>query len=608
MTQKTAGATCPQAAAMSWHRWACTVAGLALAAALAACGGTGELARPRTMDITVLGFNDLHGNLAPPGLAVNAAAPDEAPVPVPAGGAAYLATLVAQQRAAHPHSVLVAAGDLIGASPMVSSLFLDEPTIEALNLMQLDFAATGNHEYDQGWHELLRLQHGGCERFTAKVPCQLSQPFAGAHFQYLAANTVRADGQPLLPATGIRFFEQDGVRIGVGFIGLTLKNTPHMVRPSGVAGLSFADEAATVNAQIAPLRAQGADVIVVLIHEGGRTRSGLQDASCAGLSGDIVPILDRLSDQVDLVVSGHTHRAYVCDYARVNPAKPFWLTSSGLYGTLLTEVQLTVDVRTRRVVRRAARQHIAQGQAFTGPRGVVPLQPAWPVLAPDPAVAALVARYEAAAAPLAAAPAGRLAAPATRQPGAHGESVLGRIVADAILAATQGPAAGGAQLAFMDPGGVRADLLPAADGRVTYGQLYAAQPFGNTLMTLTLSGAQIRQLLEQQFDSGTNTVASPRILQVSQGFDYAVDRSAPAGQRIGAMRLHGQPIEPQRAYRVGVQSYLGAGGDNFSVFTQGRDIIGGGLDVDALADYISAQSANGPMTLPLAPRIVGWHR
>ncbi len=593
------------AAAARVRPWRTALVAVLAAVAVSGCGGPRERPRPDPIEITLLGLNDFHGNLEPPRLAVNTAAPGGPAQAVPAGGAAYLASLIAQRRAANAHTALVAAGDLVGASPLVSSLFADEPTIEALNLMRLDFAATGNHEYDQGWHELLRLQTGGCERFTAKMPCQLSQPFAGARFQYLAANTVRADGRPLLPATGIRFFEQDGVRIGVGFIGLTLKNTPHMVRPSGVRGLAFEDEAASANALIAPLRAQGADVIVVLIHEGGRTRSGLQDASCAGLSGDIVPILDRLSEQVDVVISGHTHRAYLCDYARVNPAKPFLLTSAGLYGTLLTEVHLSVDVATRRVVRRSARQHIAQGQAFAGPTADVPLQRAWPVYPADPEVAALVARYSAAAAPLAAAPAGRLAAPATRQPRLNGESVMGRIVADAILAATHSAEAGGAQLAFVNPGGVRADLVPAADGGVTFGQLYSVQPFGNTLMALTLSGEQIRQLLEQQFDSGTNTVASPRILQVSHGFGYTLDRAAPAGQRIRRMRLNGQAIEPQRDYRVGVQSYLGSGGDNFSVFTHGRDITGGGLDVDALADYIRAQSAAGPMALPLAARISG---
>lgn len=576
-------------------------AGLALG--LLACGGTHEPLRPAQIDIALLGFNDFHGHLEPPRMAVTASDADGLPVAVPAGGAAHLAGAIAERRAAHRHTAVVAAGDLVGASPMVSSLFLDEPTIEALNLMGLDFAATGNHEYDQGARELLRLQSGGCQQFTLKTPCRLGHPFEGARFQYLAANTLQADGQTLLPATGLKLFEQDGVRIGVGFIGLTLRNTPHMVRPTGVAGLAFADEAETANALVAPLRAQGADVIVLLIHEGGATATTLQDDSCQGLSGDIVPILERLSPEVDVVVSGHTHRAYLCDYARVNPARPFLLTSAGLYGTLLTEIQLSVDVRTRRVKRKSARQHIVQGEGYAGAGGLVPVQTAFAVYAPDAGVADLVARYRSATAPLAAAPVGRLAGPALRALGGNGESVLGRIVADSVLAATQSPEAGGAQLAFMNSGGVRADLVPDAGGHVTYGQIYSVQPFGNTLMVQTLNGAQLRQLLEQQFDSGTNTVATPRILQVSSGFSYTFDLSQPAGQRIGAMRLHGDLIDPARDYRVGLQSYLGTGGDNFSVFTQGRDIVGGGLDVDALAEYLRAGGADGPMALPLADRI-----
>lgn len=555
------------------------------------------------MEISLLGFNDFHGNLEPPRLAVTAQDGQGRSVAVPAGGAAYLAAAIAERRAANRHTALVTAGDMIGASPMVSSLFLDEPTIEALNLMRVDFAATGNHEYDQGWQELLRMQNGGCEQFTAKTPCQLSRPFGGARFQYLAANTMRDDGQPLFPATGVKFFEQDGLRVGVGFIGMTLRNTPHMVRPSGVQGLRFADEAATANALLPRLRAQGADVIVVLIHEGGSTTSGLQDDSCVGLSGDIVPILEQLSGEVDVVISGHTHRAYVCDYARVDAHKPFLLTSAGYYGSLLTEVRLTVDAATRRVVRKSARQHIVQGEGFAGSAGPVPLQPQFPVYGADTEVAQLVARYSAAAAPLANATVGRIAAPATRSPEANGESVLGRIVADAILAATRDAAAGGAQLAFMNPGGVRADLLPGANGDIRYGQLYAVQPFGNTLLVQTLTGEQIRQVLEQQFGSGTNTPASPRILQVSEGFSYGFDLSAPAGQRIRDMRLDGVPLDLGQGYRVGLQSYLGAGGDNFSVFTQGTDIVGGGLDLDALVEHIRARSAADAMALPLQQRI-----
>ena len=585
--------------------WRCALRGLGAAllmAGLTACGGGGTV-RPASMDITLLGFNDFHGNLEPPRQAVIAQDAQGKNVAVPAGGAAYMAQVIAERRAASRHVALVTAGDMIGASPIVSSLFLDEPTIEALNLMKVDFAATGNHEYDQGFAELLRMQNGGCEKFTVKEPCQLSKPFKGASFQYLAANTIRDDGKPLFPATGVKFFEQDGLRIGVGFIGMTLRNTPFMVRPSGVKGLTFTSEALTANALIPELRAQGADVIVVLVHEGGAATSALQEDSCKGLSGDIVPILEQLSPEVDVVVSGHTHRSYICDYAKVNAKKPFLLTSAGLYGTLLTEIKLKVDARTRRISQKSARQNIVQGEAFTSGTATVALHPGFPVYQPDAVVAELVARYKAAAQPLAAATVGRLAGVASRAPQANGESVMGRIIADAMLAATQSAAGGGAQLAFMNSGGVRADLQPADDGSVTYGQLFSVQPFGNTLMVMSLSGEQIRQVLEQQFNSGTNTVDSPRILQVSQGFTYRFDLSQPPGQRVSEMRLNGQLLEPEHSYRVGLQSYLGTGGDNFSLFTQGTALVGGALDVDALVEYVRAQSQQQPMLLPLQERI-----
>ena len=577
--------------------------GALLALSLAGCGGGSPVARPASMDITLLGFNDFHGNLEPPKLAVTAQDSAGQSVAVPAGGVAYLASTIAARRAASKHVAVVTAGDMISASPIVSSLFLDEPTIEALNLMKVDFASTGNHEYDRGFQELLRMQNGGCEKFTVKEPCQLSKPFKGASFQYLAANTLRDDGKPLFPATAVKFFEENGLRIGVGFIGMTLKTTPRMVRASGVKGLSFTDEAATANAMIPQLRAQGADVIVVLIHEGGQTTSALQEDSCQGLSGDIVPILEKLSSEVDVVISGHTHRSYICDYSKVNAAKPFLLTSAGLYGTLLTEIKLKVDGATRKVTARSAKQNLVQGEAFTGSRGLVNLQPQFPVYAKDTVVAQLVERYRVAAEPLAALPVGRIAAVAQRTQQDNGESVMGRIVVDAVLASTRAPADGGAQLAFMNQGGIRADLVPDAQAQVTYGQLFNVQPFGNTLLSMTLSGEQIRQVLEQQFNSGTNTIDSPRILQVSSGFSYSFDRSQPAGQRISTMTLNGLPMDLKRDYRVAVQDYLAGGGDNFSVFTQGRDEQGGELDLDALVSYVREQSRAAPMPLPLQPRI-----
>ncbi len=466
--------------------------------------------------------------------------------------------------------------------------------------MQIDFNAVGNHEFDRGWRELLRLQHGGCEKFTSREPCRISKPFEGARFGLLAANTVREDGRTLLPATGLKRFTEGGVTVTMGFIGLTLQATPTMVSPSGVAGLRFEDEAATANALIPKLKAQGADVIVVAIHEGGGTTAGVQETSCAGLSGDIVPILERLNPAVDVVVSGHTHQAYVCDYSRVNPAKPFLLTSAGQYGTLLTDIQLRVDTQTRRVIRKSARNVVVQGEAFTGVQGLVPLTTAVPTFPADPGVQKIIDTYRAAAVPLAQRPVGQAKGPMRRQPNAALESTLGNLVADAQLLATRAPEDGGAQLSFMNPGGLRADLVPDEQGLVRYGQLYAVQPFGNQLVVKTFTGAQIRAVLEQQFASGGNTVQRPRVLSVSSGFSYRYDLAQPAGARISHMVLNGAPLTDAQLVRVVMSSFLDSGGDNFTVLTQGQDRRVGELDLDALEAYFRQQS---PVAPPATDRV-----
>lgn len=586
------------------HVTRAAMVGLAvMGATLAGCGALPPQAgghSPQHIDITLIGFNDLHGNLEPPRLSHTVQGPD-GPVAVPAGGMAYFASAMAALKARGPHHAVLSAGDMVGASPLLSSLFLDEPTIEAVNAMQIDFNAVGNHEFDRGWRELLRLQQGGCEKFTARQPCQISQPFEGARFGFLAANTVRSeDGQTLLPATGLKRFTEGGVTVTLGVIGLTLQATPTMVSPSGVAGLRFDDEAATANALVPQLRAQGADVIAVVIHEGGGTTAGVQETSCAGLSGDIVPILERLDPAVDVVISGHTHQAYVCDYSRVNPAKPFLLTSAGQYGTLLTDIQLRVDARTRRVVHKTARNVIVQGEAFTGSQGRVPLTPLVPTFAADPQVQKVIDTYRAAAVPLAQRPVGQAAGPVRRTPGASLESALGNLVADAQLHATRAPEQGGAQLSFMNPGGLRADLVPDEQGLVRYGQLYAVQPFGNQLVVKTFTGAQIRAVLEQQFASGSNTVQRPRVLMVSSGFSYRYDLAQPGGERISHMVLHGAPLHDDALVRVVMSSYLDSGGDNFSVLTQGHDRQVGGLDLDALEAYFRAHS---PVQVPATDRI-----
>ena len=564
---------------------AALAATLTLTTLLGCAHPPGSPTQANFVDIGLIAFNDFHGNLEPPHIAIPIRS-QQGVERVPAGGAAYLASAIAQLKARHPHHAVITAGDMVSASPLVSALFLDEPTIEAVNHMQIDFSAVGNHEFDRGWQELLRLQQGGCEKFTVREPCQISKPFEGAKFRFLAANTVREDGQPLLPATGIKRFTQGNATVAVGFIGMTLKATPTMVSPAGVKGLRFEDEAATANALVPQLRAQGADVIVVAIHEGGYTDAKVLEHECSGINGDIVPILERLDPSVDVVVSGHTHQAYVCDYGRINPSRPFLLTSAGQYGALLTEVSLRVDTASRQVVRKTAHNHIVQGEAFTGSQGLVPLNAAVPAYPADPFVQQLVARYKAAAEPLAQRPVGRASAPLLRVRNEALESALGNLVADAQLAATRAPEKGGAQLSFMNPGGLRADLVPDAQGQLRYGQLFSVQPFGNNIMARTYTGAQIRAVLEQQFAGGTSTPQSPRVLSVSEGFGYRYDLSQPAGSRISQMTLHGKPLEDTAEVRVAISSFLASGGDGFTVFMEGRDTTGGDLDLDVLEAYV----------------------
>jgi 5'-nucleotidase len=540
-------------------------------------------AAPGSVDVKLIAFNDLHGNLEPPRLSITAPAKNGGTVAVPAGGAAYLASAIASLKAKNENNAVVSAGDMIGASPLVSALFLDEPTIEAVNEMKIDFNAVGNHEFDKGQTELLRMKNGGCAKNTPLEPCRVNKAFPGANFGFLAANTVKTDGTTLFPATGMKTFTKDGATVKVAFIGMTLKGTPSIVTPAGVAGLSFKDEADTANALIPQLKAQGADAIVVVVHEGGTTTVGYNDKSCAGLSGDILPILDKL-----------------CDYAKTNPAKPFLLTSAGQYGTLLTDINLTIDTRTRKVTAKSADNVIVQGEAYTSGASTIALTDQYPAFGKNQQVAALVSQYLSIAAPLVQRVVGTLSGPATRTQAASRESVLGNLIADAQLDATSPSNKGGAQIAFMNPGGVRADLVPAGDGSVTYGQIFSVQPFGNSLVVKTMTGAQIKALLEQQFNSGTNTVASPRVLLPSRSLSYSYSLSAPAGSRISNMALNGTAMADGTSYRVTMNSFLATGGDNFTVFNQGTDTLGGDQDVDALEAYIKA---NSPLAPPSTNRI-----
>ncbi len=522
--------------------------------------------------IQILAVNDFHGNLEPGSLTFTL--PDGTRVPT--GGAAYLATHIQQLAAQNPRdTVIVSAGDTIGATPLLSALFHDEPTIEAFNNMGVDFNAVGNHEFDEGLNELLRMQRGGCHPVDG---CQDGDGFAGADFRYLAANVFyEGTNRTILPAFRVRTFPH-GIRIA--FIGMTLEATPTIVTPSGVAGLEFRDEADTVNRLVGQLRRQGIRNIVVLIHEGGFPSMGGLYNECPGVSGPIVDIVERTDQEVDLFVTGHTHQAYNCVIDdRV-------VTSASSFGRALTKIDVIVGRQTGLI------------QSVTANNMLVTRD-----VTPDAAMTSLIAKYNAIAAPLANRIIGQITADILRAANAAGESALGDVIADAQLDATNDPGFGDAVVAFMNPGGIRADLTYVGsaagegDGNVTYGESFTVQPFGNSLVTMTLTGEQIDMLLEQQFDNPA--VGQNRILQISDGFTYSWSLSAPKGSKvdIASIMIGGAPIDPAASYRVTVNSFLADGGDNFTVLRSGTDRLGGAVDTDALEDYFTANSpvAPGPM-------------
>src|SRR3984957_7476240 len=516
------------------------------------------------VSVRILAINDFHGNLRPPAGGIRIADPDDKSkkITVAAGGAEHMATLVKQLRDGAQNTIFVAAGDLIGASPFLSAMFHDEPTIEALSMMGLEVASVGNHEFDEGKDELLRMQNGRCHP-TEK--CQGPHPFLGAKFHYLAASTVATDtGKTVFPPYEIREF--DG--IPMAFIGLTLKGTSGIISPASAAGLEFRDEAETVNALVPEIKARGVEAIVVLIHEGGYPTGDYNE--CPAISGAIVDIVKKFDRAVDVVISGHTHQAYVCEIdGRL-------VTSGDKYGTIVTAIDLKLDPATRDIISAKADNVIVRTNSY----------------ASDPQQTALLEAYDKVAAPLADRRAGSVTAPLSRAPNDAGESALGDVIADAQLAATHAAANGGAVIAVTNPGGVRTDITRKEDGAVTYGDVFASQPFRNQLVTLTLTGGQIKAMLEQQWLDPKR----PRILQVSKGFNYIWDGAKPYGDRVIAdrMSLNGQPIDATTSYRVTVNDYLAVGGDGFTALKEGSAPQFGVYDVDALYAYFQANSPIAP--------------
>ena len=513
--------------------------------------------------LQILSVNDFHGNLEPPsGSGGNIAT---ASGMVQAGGVEYLSTHITNLKKNNPNTIVVSAGDLIGASPFLSALFHDEPTITAWNNIGLKYNAVGNHEFDEGSVELMRLQNGGCHPADG---CKLGQ-YAGAKFTFLGANVIdETTNKPFLPPYGIETV--GGVK--VAFVGVVTRTTPTIVSASGIKGLRFIDEAEGVNRVVPELQAQGVKAIVVLVHEGGNV-TGLYN-ECAGLSGPIADIMQRMDKEVDAVVSGHSHVGYNCSYGGRT------LTQASSFGRLIGKIDLTLSKTTNDVTKITADNVIATRTVER-----------------DAAQTALITSAKAVAGTVGARVVGKVSATLPNRAEADGENPLGNVIADAQLASTSASDRGSAVAAFMNPGGIRADLIAQADGSVTYESAFLVQPFNNYLVTLTLTGAQIDTLLEQQWQGQT----TPRILQVA-GISYTWDASRPDGQKvdIATIRIGGQPISATANYRVTVNSFLADGGDNFVVLRQGTNRQFGELDIDAFEKYLTSKA---PVPAPQMTRI-----
>lgn len=561
----------------------CSLASLFPLALLSACATpTANQPAPQAVSVKLIGFNDFHGNLEPPRQSIEEGSrADGTSVRIPVGGAAYLASAIDRYRAKSKNTLVISAGDLIGGTPITSSLFLDELTIGVMNRIGLDFNAVGNHEFDRGRNELLRMQHGGCTKHTPRDPCRVEPSFDGAKFQFLAANVITESGKPLFPASAIRTFGKGRNAVSVGLVGLTLKDTPSLASPSGLIGLDFRDEADTINAEVARLKRKGADAIVVLIHQGLYTTVGANDPTCGGVSGDLLKILPRLDPKIDLVVSGHTHWAYICDYGKTDPARPFLVTSAGLWGEFITDINLEIDPATNKVSARRASNIPVQSEAYTSPAGRVEVKPGFESFEPRADIRAYVQRYVDAVRVEKERPVGKVSGSSPKPPRATDKSQLGNMIADGQLEATRNV---GAQFALMNNTGIRNDLSVSSDGTVNFGALFAIQPFANQLITKTFTGAQIKKLFEQQFDDQSFDQAfSP-----SANVTYAFDLSRPLGERVFDILIDGKQLDPAARYRVTMNSFLAGGGDSFTVFRDGVDAVTGSLDLDAMEAWITA--------------------
>ena len=555
------------------RRAAATAAATLTAVGLVAAASPASAASDPTTDVRLISFNDLHGNLEPPaGSSGRVDLPDG--TTVDAGGAEFLATHLDRLRAEVKNSVVLSTGDNIGASPVNSALFHDEPTMEFLRQLDVRASVVGNHEFDEGYKELQRMQFGGCHPTDG---CEFRDEYKGANFPFLGANITFENGFPALLPFTVEF--SGGIPIGI--IGVTLEDLPSVVTPEAIEGLKFGDEVESINRTADLLEKIGIKSQVVLMHQGDNSEGGGPD-DCQVTPGPATEIAKNASPKVDAIFTGHSHMQYNCQVADPE-GNPRTVIQGASFGRLLSVIDLKINKKTRDVVRPETKAH---NEIVT--RDV----------ASDPEAVALVDEARTKAAPIANEQIGTIGADLVRAPAPSGESPLGSVIADAQLEATK---SNGAQIAVTNPGGVRTDLVFASspagegDGVVTYGEAFAVQPFGNIMQTLSYSGEQLKAVLEQQWQ-GEET----RILQISSTLKYSYSAAAPAGSKISDITIDGQPVDPAAQYRVSVNNFLAAGGDGFTEFTNGTDLTGGPVDLDAFTAYLAA---NPGVTPPPADRI-----
>lgn len=567
--------------------------------------------------LDLLALNDFHGNLEVP-TGNNGNIPGITNVKgTPAGGAAYLASLLNQERkksrANGATTLTVAAGDLIGASPLLSAAFHDEPTVKAMNLMKLDVSAVGNHEFDEGVDELLRMQRGGClpdgAGANGQDSCPGTQDFKGADFKYLGANVFWKAGLGKKKPNPFKPYKIEKVQgQKVAFIGMTLEGTPGIVSAAGIANVEFRDEVQTANALVPQLKKKGVKSIIVLLHEGVTPTDTTSYNSCTGVTGPALAIAQQLAPQIDAVVSGHTHQPYNC-VVKDPAGKPRLLTSASSFGRMVTKLHFLINPKSGDIVRPAAyAENLINGNSDGQKQ--------------SKKVVTLIETFKTLVAPIANRVIGKVASPNTCSGGllcvsrtadtSGQDSELGNLIADSQKADPSVVSGGKAPVvAFMNPGGIRSDLVVAANGDVTYGSAFTVQPFNNFVVSMDLTGAQIKALLNEQWN-GANE-ASRKILQVS-GLTYTWDTSDAAA--TGANALVGDvlvdadgnpatapvPLVDTTTYRVVANNFLSDGGDGFATFAAGTNKLIGGIDVDSLVKYL-ALPANNPYTRTPTDRI-----